>query len=316
MKIVCTSPSFAKYSTAPLTLLGEQAIECVNLPADIGEDEFIAQAKGAQAAIVAFNSINARVLDALPELRIVCKHGVGVDNIDLPAARERKVWVCNVPDSNKHAVADYTFALLLASARKIALADQQTKAGEWPRLFGADVHGKTLGIIGLGNIGKEVARRAAGFSMQVIAHDPYPDQAFAEAKGIRLVALDALLAEADYVTLHIGLNDATHHLIGAERLALMKPHAHLINAARGGIIDENALFAALQNGRLGGAALDVFEEEPVTRHPLYALPNVIASPHIAGYTPGALDILSLTCVRNIVAVLKANARPEHVVNGL
>lgn len=316
MKVVSTSPSFAKYSTEPIDLLRQHGIDCVQLPADISEEAFIAQAADAQAAIVAFNAITPRVLDALPQLRIVCKHGVGVDNIDLAAAQARGVWVCNVPDSNKHAVADYTFALLLASARKVPLADQQTKAGAWPRLFGTDVHGKTLGIIGLGNIGKEVARRATGFSMRVIAHDPYPDTAFAQGQGIELLPLDSLLAEADYVTLHIGLNDATRHLLDARRLALMKPGAHLINAARGGIIDENALFKALEAGRLGGAALDVFEEEPANAHPLYALPNVIASPHIAGYTPGALDLLSLTCSRNVVAALASHTRPEYVVNGL
>lgn len=316
MKVVSTSPSFAKYSQLPIDLLHEQGIDCIHLPADISEEDFIAQAADAQAAIVAFNTINARVLDALPQLRIICKHGVGVDNIDLAAAQARGVWVCNVPDSNKHAVADYTFALLLASARKVALADQQTKSGAWPRLFGADVHGKTLGIIGLGNIGKEVARRASGFAMRIIAHDPYPDQAFAQSQGIQLLPLEELLTEADYVTLHIGLNEATRHLLNTDRLALMKPTAHVINAARGGIIDENALFQALNNEKLGGAALDVFEEEPANQHPLYALPNVIASPHIAGYTPGALDILSLTCSRNVIAVLAKETRPEYVMNQL
>lgn len=316
MKVVSTSPSFAKYSAEPIKYLKQHGIELVQLPADIEESEFISHIQDADAAIVAFTDINSRVLDQAPRLKIVCKHGVGVDNIDLAAAKERGVWVTNVPSANKHAVADFTFALLLAMARQIPLANEETKKGNWPRIFATDVHEKTLGIIGLGSIGKEVARRARGFDMQLLAFDPYPDHDFAKQHEFRFVEMDELLANSDFVTLHIALTDQTRNLIGHEELQAMKASAFLVNASRGGIVNENALYEALKNGIISGAALDVLEEEPAHAHPLFELPNVIATPHIAGYTSGAVNGIGMTCVRNIVDVLVHGKRPAHVMNEL
>ncbi|MCS7463676.1 phosphoglycerate dehydrogenase [Paenibacillus doosanensis] len=316
MKVVSTSPSFAKYSNEPIEYLEKYGIELMHLPADITEEAFIAAAQDADAAIVAFNQITEQVLAQAPRLKLVCKHGVGVDNIDLKAAKERQVWVTNVPNANKHAVADFAFALMLSLARQIPLANELTKKGEWPRIFGTDVYGRTVGIIGLGSIGKEVARRAGGFDMNILAYDPYPDHAFAERHGVSFVTLDELLERSDFVTLHIALTEQTQHFIGKDQLKRMKESAYLINAARGGIVEEEALHEALTEGIIAGAALDVFEQEPLKEHPLFALPNCIALPHIAGYTSGAVNALGMTCVRNIVNVLVNGQRPEHVMNGL
>ncbi|TBU92790.1 phosphoglycerate dehydrogenase [Phytopseudomonas dryadis] len=313
MRVVSTSPSFAQYSQAPLALLAEHGIDCLRLAADLTQEAFIEQARDAQAAIVAFTPISARVLDALPNLRLVCKHGVGVDNIDLDAARERGVWVCNVPGANRHAVADFTFALLLALARRIPQADRLTRLGEWPRLFGIGVHGKTLGIVGLGNIGREVARRARGFDMQVLAHEPYPAPGLEAQLGVELCSLDELCARSDFISLHVGLDAATRHLIDAAALARMKPGAMLINAARGGVVDEDALHAALRDGRIAGAALDAFEQEPPYGSALLGLDSVIATSHIAGYTEEALTALSLACVDNVIRVARGET-PLNVVN--
>lgn len=316
MKVVSTSPSFAKYSKAPIERLEQYGIKLVRLPEDIREDEFITHIEDADAAIVAFNHITRNVLNRAPRLKIVCKHGVGVDNIDLEAAWEREVWVTNVPNANKHAVADFTFALMLSLARQIPAANELTKKGEWPRIFGSDIYRKTVGIIGLGSIGKEIARRARGFDMKLLAYDPYPDQEFARVHGVTFVPLEELLAASDFITLHLALTEQTRNMIGREQFEIMKESAYLINASRGGIVEEQALYEALKQGRIAGAALDVFEHEPVRSHPLFELPNFIAMPHIAGYTSGAIDAISMTCVSNIIDVLIRHKKPEHVINGL
>lgn len=314
VKIICTSPSFAKHSDKPLIRLKEEGYELVRVPADILEEDFIQQAKGAQAAIVAFNEINENVLSQLPELKVIAKHGVGVDNIDLEAAKKYGVKVTNVPNANKHAVADYSFSLMLSLARKITEGNARTKDGMWESLFGADVYRKTIGIIGLGAIGKEVAQRANGFSMDIIAYDPYIDEGYCTKNNIQSVSLKELLQKSDFITLHMPLLEETRHLISASEFNLMKESAYIINASRGGIIDEAALYEALKSNKLAGAALDVFESEPLIESPLFSLNNFIAMPHVAGYTPGAINILSNTCVDQITAVLKGESNVKHVVS--
>lgn len=316
MKVISTSPSFAKYSKEPIEYLSKNGIEVSYLPADIAEDEFIEKIHDVDALIVAFTQINENVLKNAPNLKIVCKHGVGVDNIDLEATKKRNVYVTNVPNANKHAVADFAFGLILASARQIPQANDLTKKGEWPRTFGTDVHGKTLGIVGLGNIGKEVAFRAKGFSMNVFAYDPYPDEKFAAENGIAFVTIDKLLKQSDFVSIHIPLLDSTKNLIDYKKLKMMKKSSYLVNASRGGIVVEEDLYKALKEGVISGAALDVFTEEPLKSHPLFELPNFIASPHIAGYTAGATDALGMTCVENIVSVLVNKEKPKFIVNKL
>lgn len=316
MKVVSTSPSFAKYSDEPLNMLQAAGIEVVHVSGNAAENELYAAFQDAEAAIVGYTAINQSILEHADKLKIVCKHGVGVDNIDLEAAKRKGVWVTNVPDGNKMAVADFALGLMLSLARRIQETDQRTKAGEWPQTAGSEIYGKTLGVIGLGRIGREVVRRARGFDMTIVAYDPFPDHAYAMANGVRYARLQELLQLSDYVTLHMPLSEQTHHLIGTEQLDLMKTSAYLINVSRGGLIDEAALHDALKNGRIAGCALDVFEREPLTEHPLFSLANCIATPHVAGYTHEAITHVGVACATNIVNVLVHGSRPSSVVNGL
>lgn len=313
MKIISTSPSFAKYSQAPLALLKQNNIELVTISPEVSEAEFIKVAADAEGLIVAFNQINRHVIDHLPNLKIVCKHGVGVDNIDVAYALEKGIKVTNVPNANRHAVADFTFGLILSIARQIPAIDRSVKAQKWNRFFGADVHGKTLGVIGLGHIGQEVAKRAAGFEMKVVAYDPYADKEFVQAHQIELTSVDELLQQSDFVTIHTPLIPQTKDLIDANRLQLMKPTAFLINAARGGIVVESDLLEALKQHTIAGAAIDAFVDEPSQQREMIALDNLIATSHVAGYTPGAIDNLSLTCVKNIIKVLVEQNEPDFLV---
>ncbi|MCC9295092.1 phosphoglycerate dehydrogenase [Clostridium sp. WLY-B-L2] len=316
MKIISTSPSFAKYSKEPIEYLHKYGIQAEYLPANMGEDEFINRIQEAEGLIVAFTQINSRVLDNAPKLKIICKHGVGVDNIDLEEARKRNIYVTNVPNANKHAVADFAFGLVLSAARQIPQANELTKKGKWPRIFGTDVYGKTIGIIGLGNIGKQVALRAKGFNMRVLAYDPYPDREFAGRNEIEFLSFEELLKQSDFVTIHIPLVEKTKNLIDLSKLKLMKSTAYLINASRGGIVAESDLYRALKEKIISGAAIDVFSEEPVKTNSLFELPNFIASPHIAGYTAEAVNALGMTCVENIINVLIKKSTPNFIVNGL
>ena len=316
MKVISTSPSFAKYSRHPVDYFNDNGFEVQSFPADVTLAELKPHLADADALIVAFTEVNAELLDCAPRVKIVCKHGVGVDNIDLAATKTRGVWVCNVPNANKHAVADFTFALLLASARQIPQTNAQTKNGKWPTVFATDAWGKTIGICGLGNIGKQVALRARGFNMRVLAFDFYPDQAFAEANGITFVSKEELLAASDFITLHMPLTETTKDFITLAEMNTMKPSAFLINASRGGVVNEADLYTALTTKLIAGAASDVFATEPLTEHPLFALDNFIATSHIAGYTDGAVNAIGEHCAQNIVAAIVKKARPENVMNGL
>ncbi|NLU07974.1 phosphoglycerate dehydrogenase [uncultured Clostridium sp.] len=315
MKVISTSPSFAKYSKEPIEYLNRYGIQVEYLPADINEDEFINRIQDVDGLIVAFTKINSSVLDNAPKLKIVCKHGVGVDNIDLEETRKRNIYVTNVPNANKHAVADFAFGLILSVARQIPQANEFTKKGKWTRIFGSDVYGKNIGIIGLGNIGKQVALRAEGFNMKILAYDPYPDMKFADKYKVKFLPLGELLEQSDFVTIHIPLIEKTRNLIDLNKLKLMKRTAYLVNASRGGIVVEDDLYSVLKEKVISGAAMDVFSKEPMKTNPLFELPNFIASPHIAGYTAGAINALGMTCAKNIVNVLINKTEPDFIVNG-
>jgi D-3-phosphoglycerate dehydrogenase / 2-oxoglutarate reductase len=235
--------------------------------------------------------VTAELLDKARKLRAVGRAGVGVDNIDLPEATKRGVLVMSTPGGNAVSVAEHTFALLLALARQVPRLDKAIHEGRWEKssAAGTEVRGKTLGLIGLGRIGSEVAMRAEAFDMRVLGYDPYISEAAAQEMSVELVPLEKLLAESDFVSLHTALSPATQNLINAATLDKMKKGARLVNAARGELIDEAALAQALKCGKLAGAALDVFVEEPPKNSPLVGLPNVIATPHVAGSTAEAQE---------------------------
>jgi len=230
--------------------------------------------------------VNARVLAAAPRLKVVGRAGVGVDNIDLSAAREQGVIVINAPESTTVSVAEQTLALMLSLARNIPTADSSMKAGNWLKssLKGTELYRKTLGIIGTGRIGGAVAERAGVFQMRVIGYDPFLSDKQIRANGATPVTLEGLFAQSDYISLHVPLTDETRGMIDEAALRLMKPGVRIICAARGGVIDEDALLAALESGQVAGAALDVFAQEPPGLTSLVAHPKVIASPHIGAQT--------------------------------
>lgn len=316
MKVICTSPSFAKYDAQPIATLQQQGFELITLPADAPLSELAPHLADTVAMIVAFTEVNAELLALAPQLKIVCKHGVGVDNIDLTATRERGIFVTNVPDANKHAVADFAFAMMLNSARQLTQAANGTRDGKWPRIFATDMYGKTLGIVGLGNIGKQVALRARGFNMRVLAFDFYPDEKFAAEHDVQFVSMDTLTEESDFITLHTPLTAETHNLFDRARLSRMKKSAFLVNVSRGGVINEADLYQALADGVIAGAAADVFEHEPLDAHPLFSLDNFIATSHIAGYTDGAINAIGERCVQQIIQCIKEQQRPVNIMNSL
>jgi D-3-phosphoglycerate dehydrogenase / 2-oxoglutarate reductase len=246
----------------------------------------------AEALIVrSATKVTPELLEKAPRLRVVGRAGVGVDNIDLDEATRRGVLVMSTPGGNAVSVAEHTFALLLSLARQVPRLDKAMHEGKWEKssAAGTEVRGKTLGLIGLGRIGSEVAVRAEAFDMRVLGYDPYISEAAARELQVELVPLEKLLAESDFVSLHTAVSPATQNLINATTLAQMKKGAWLVNAARGELIDEAALAEALKSGKLGGAALDVFVEEPTKNSILVGLPNVVATPHVAGSTTEAQE---------------------------
>ncbi len=259
--------------------------------------------------------ITAQVIAAASKLQVVGRAGIGVDNIDLEAATEKGVVVVNAPTGNIISAAEHAIALMMALARHIPDASATLKGGRWDRkrFMGLEVRGKTLGILGLGQVGSEVSRRARGLEMRVIAHDPFVPEERARALGIELVPLQQLLRESDFLTVHTTLSEKTRRLIGEAELREMKPTARIINTARGGIVDEEALEAALTEGRLAGAALDVFETEPLTEHPLFGNERVVVTPHLGASTAEAQERVSQDVAEQIIAVLKGEPA-QYAVN--
>ena len=282
------------------------------------EDEMIARARDADALVISSSPVTRGVTSALEGLKVVARTGVGYDVIDVPAATELVVIVVNVPDIWVREVANHALALLLAWNRKIVALDRQVHAGVWsagvPGPHTGSLHGETVGIVGLGNIGSAFARRVAAFETTVIACDPYMDDARFAALGVERVSLETLAERADYVSVHTLLNAETRHLIGEAFFRRMKPTAILINTSRGPVVDERALARALEEKRLAGAALDVWEREPVAAdNPLLKLENVIATPHAAYFSSAAVAQVPRRCGEEVARVLTGQ-RPLHVVN--
>lgn len=277
------------------------------------------------AVILRAETFTRGMIEASPRLKIIARHGVGTDNVDIPAASDNGVWVTSTPGSNSNAVAEHVFALLLSLTRRIVPAANRVLAGTWAEgrgdLIGFELSGRTLGIVGFGAIGKRVAAIAGGFGMRVLASDPIAKAADAAAAGVDLVELDTLYAVADIITLHAPLLARTRHMISGRELDLMKPTALVINTSRGGLVDEDALIAALTNGSIAGAALDVLEAESIDMkdplsHNSVALnevPNLLVTPHIAGQTQEAFKEAGSRSWSEVQAVL-AGADPDVPVN--
>jgi D-3-phosphoglycerate dehydrogenase len=286
--------------------------EAIGLP----EDELIKKTGDCEAIMVRSGTkITRRVLEHSPKLQIVGRAGVGVDNIDVPAATEHGVIVVNSPAGNTVAVAELALGMMLTLVRKLTPAHNSVVAGEWKRskFLGTELYGKTLGIVGVGKIGIEVAKRAQSFGMSVIGFDPFLTSARAAQLGIEAVSLEEVWEKSDFITLHTPLTKDTRHLVNAKVLASMKSNAIILNCARGGIIDETALYEAISSGQIGGAGLDVYEVEPPQASPLFSLSNVILTPHLGASTEEAQVEVALDVARQIVDVLGGRP-PQSAVN--
>jgi D-3-phosphoglycerate dehydrogenase / 2-oxoglutarate reductase len=309
----------------PVVLIAEElapaAIDVLAYDFDVrhvdGTDRaaLLAELADSDAVIVrSATRIDAEAVAAAPRLKVVARAGVGLDNVDVPAATARGVMVVNAPTSNIVSAAEQAIALLLAVARHTASASEALKRGQWNRskYTGVEVQGKTVGVVGLGRIGVLFAQRMAAFGTRLIAYDPYIQPARAAQLGVRLVGLDELLRESDFISVHLPRTPETLGLIGERELATVKPGVRIVNAARGGLIDEQALAEALATGRVGGAGLDVFVTEPATSSPLFAFDNVVVTPHLGASTVEAQDKAGLSVARSVKLALQGEFVPDAV----
>jgi glyoxylate reductase len=305
---------------APLNALREQHTVVVNEENRVlTAQELVAQLADSDALLCVGSKVDRAVLDAVgPRLKIVANWGVGYNNIDADYAAQKGIMVTNTPDVLTETTADLSWAILMAVARRVVEADVYVRAGQFQgfkpfAMLGADVWGKTLGIIGCGRIGQAVGRRAQGFGMRVLYHNRKPlDKETESALGAHYMEIDALLKESDFVSLNVPLTEETHHLIDARRLSLMKPSAFLVNTTRGPVVDEQALLAALREKQIAGAALDVFEKEPAVTPGLTELPNVVLTPHIGSGSWETRTAMAYVSVRNIIAALEGQPPPNLV----
>lgn len=310
MRILAADP----VSEKGLNILREEGF-IVEEKTKLSEDELVKIIPDYDALIVRSETkVTAKIIEAGENLKIIGRAGVGVDNIDLASASKKGIIVVNSPEGNTIAAAEHTFALMMALLRNIPQAHAALKEGKWLRkeFTGYELRGKTVGIVGLGRIGTAVAKRVKAFETKVIGYDPFISEERAQMLGITLLPLDELLQKADIITMHLPLNNETKNLINRERLKLMKNSAFIINCARGGIIDEEALYEALIAGEIAGAALDVYAKEPITDSPLFTLPNVIATPHLGASTKEAQVNVAIDVAREIATVLKGGLAQNAV----
>jgi phosphoglycerate dehydrogenase-like enzyme len=315
-KVLIAPATLAKIQGPYYQLLREADFELVypQREAQLTEEELLHYLKGVVASLAGSEPYTRRVLAAHPDLRVIARAGVGYDAVDVAAASEQGVPVTITPGANQDSVAEHTFTLILALAKHLIAQHHGTRTGKWPRQANLPLRGRTLGVAGLGRIGKAVAIRGLGFGMRVIAFEPLPDQAFVGQHGIALVPLERLLAESDYLTLHIPLTPESRYLINRRTLALMKPTAFLINTARGGLVCEADLLEALQARRIAGAGIDVFEQEPPEPGPLLEMDNVVLTPHAAGVDLQSRDDMALSAAQAIVSLSRGEWPAEKVVN--
>jgi D-3-phosphoglycerate dehydrogenase len=315
-KVLIAPMTLANTDGPYLKLLREAGFELVYppRPVQMTEEEVLRELKGVTASLAGSEPYTRRVIAANPMLRVIARAGVGFDAVDLAAATEHGVAVTIAPGTNHDAVAEHTFTLILALAKNLIPQDQGTRAGGWPRKTNLPLRGRTLGIVGLGRIGKSVALRGACFGMRLLAYEPFPDKQFVAQHNVTLAPLERVLAEADYLTLHIPATPDAKYLINQRTLALMKPTAFLINTARGSLVCEADLLEALRTKRLAGAGLDVFEEEPPGKIPLFELDNVVITPHAAGGDLQSRDDMGVSAAQGIIALSRGEWPAEKIVN--
>jgi D-3-phosphoglycerate dehydrogenase len=306
-KLLVTPTSYGKNDPRLKSDLETQVSQVTYNPTGkpLKSSEVAALLPGVDGYIAGLDAIDRAALERADRLKVIARYGVGVDNVDLEACKEKGIIVTNTPGANSVSVAELALGLILALARQIPEAVQNVQQGKWPRFSGISLEGKTVGILGLGAIGKQLARRLAGFDCQIMAYDPFADPAYAQANGIELGSMEEVIATADFLSLHLPLTPETKGLVNDAFLAKMKKGSHLINTARGEVVDEAALLHALESGHLRGAGLDAFVTEPPDpANPLLHLPQVIATPHLGAQTDGATSNMGWFAMRDCLAVLE------------
>jgi D-3-phosphoglycerate dehydrogenase len=280
----------------------------------LSSDEVADLLPGVDGYIAGLDVIDRSALAKADQLKVISRYGVGVDNVDLEAAKEKGIVVTNTPGANSGSVAELALGLILALARQIPEAAKSVQQGKWPRLNGVSLEDKTIGILGLGAIGKQLVRRLAGFDCHILAYDPFADQSFASKNSIKLESLDKVIAEADFLSLHLPLLPETRGMVNADFLARMKKGSFLINTSRGEVVDETALLQALESGHLRGAGLDAFTVEPPDpSNPLLHLPQVVATPHLGAQTDGATSNMGWFAMKDCLTVLRGEEPLYRVV---
>jgi D-3-phosphoglycerate dehydrogenase len=305
-KILVTPRSFGKHSKQPIQMLEEAGYEVQLNPYNriLSKSEMKNAIKDVDGIIVGVDPLDEEVLKEAKNLKAIAKYGVGTDNIDLRYASNHHIPLTVAAGANNDAVADYTMALMLAAARRVTTIDAKCKQKDWTKITTVDVYGKVLGLIGIGSIGKGVAKRAKGFNMKILAYDLVRDEEFAREYGVTYVdTIDDILSESDFISLHLPLTDSTRHLISYQEFEKMKPDAVIINTARGGLINENALEHVLKNNMIWGAGVDVFEEEPPSNLELLSLDNLVIGSHCAASTVQAIDNMGILSSRNLLESL-------------
>lgn len=315
-RLLVTPTSYGKNDSRLKTELEAQVGQVIYNPTGkpLTSDEVAKLLRGIDGYIAGLDCIDANALKNADRLKVIARYGVGVDQVNLVAAKEKGIVVTNTPGANSVSVAELALGLMLALARQIPDAVGAVHQGKWPRYAGISLEGKTVGILGLGAIGKQLARRLCGFECRILAYDPFADEVFAKENRVELAPMEEVTAQADFVSLHLPLLPETRGLVNDDFLNRMKKGSFLINTSRGEVIDEEALLKALQSGRLRGAGLDAFTVEPPDpQNPLLALPNVIATPHLGAQTDGATSNMGWFAMRDCLAVLKDEEPAFRVV---
>lgn len=314
-RLLVTPTSYGKNDSRLKTELEAQVGEVLYNPKGrpLTSAEVASLLPGVDGYIAGLDGIDANALQSADRLKVISRYGVGVDNVDLTFAREKGIMVTNTPGANSVSVAELALGLMLALARQIPESNEAVQQGKWPRYSGVSLEGKTVGILGLGTIGKQLARRLSGFDCRIVAYDPFADSVFARENHIELASMDEVITQADFLSLHLPLLPETRGIVNDSFLSRMKKGSFLINTSRGEAIDEGALLKALECSHLKGAGLDAFiVEPPDPKNPLLSLPQVIATPHLGAQTDGATSNMGWFAMRDCLAVLKGE-RPVYPV---
>lgn len=315
IKVLITPRTFETKGKMYIERLEREGYEVILNPYRrvLREEELIKLIRDVDGIIVGIDPLTSKVLENAERLKVISKYGVGVDNIDLEATKKFRIIVTNTPFANTNAVAELTVGLVFSVLRGISLSDRKSRERLWERFIGYELYGKTLGVIGTGNIGKRVVKLLKGFDLRIICYDLLPDYSWAEREKVLYVPLEELLNNSDIITLHIPLTKDTYHLISEREINMMKNSTIIINTSRGGIIDETALYKALKEKRIFGAGLDVLEEEPPKNSPLFDLENVVITSHTGAHTEEAINKMGEISVENLILVLRGE-EPKFIVS--